>query len=307
MIKPRALRLGDRIAVVAPASPFDREEFERGVGELRALGFEPVFDASVFERRSYVAGEPGTRAEALTRAWSDPSIAALIAVRGGYGSVQVLPWLNANAARTARKAFIGYSDLTSILTFLSIHCGLVCFHGPTVAGRLDRGAVGYDRDSFLSALSRAEPMGELSPPGLRSLKDGEGTGPLLGGTMSQLVASLGTPYAFDPPSGAVIFLEDVGERPFRIDRMLTQFRLAGIIERASALVFGEMSGCREADGRPAVDSVIADVLRGFRGPILFGFPSGHTTQPTVTLPFGVQSRVVGGTTPKLVIEEAAVE
>ncbi len=307
MLKPRALRSGDRVAVVAPASPFNREQFDLGIGELRSLGFEPVFDDSVFDRRGYVAGEPATRAAALMNAWSDPSIAALIGVRGGYGSVQVLPWLREHDARQARKAFIGYSDLTSILSFLSTACEMVCFHGPTVVGKLDKGLEGYDRTSLLAALTVSEPMGELAPHGLRSLVPGEAVGPLLGGTLSQLVASLGTPYAFNPPAGSILFLEDVGERPYRIDRMLTQLRLSGVIERTVGLVFGELPGCREPDGRPAVDSVIVDVLRGFTGPILFGFPSGHTTGPTLTLPFGVAARVIAGSIPKLVIEEAAVD
>jgi muramoyltetrapeptide carboxypeptidase len=278
-----------------------------GVAELRGLGFEPVFDDSVFDRRGYVAGEAANRAEAIRRAWSDRSIAALIGARGGYGSVQVLPWLTEHAAREGRKAFIGYSDLTSVLSFLSTACEMICFHGPTVVGKLEKGLDGYDRATFLAALTTAEPMGELSPPGLRALVNGEATGTLFGGTLSQLVASLGTPYAFNPPAGCILFLEDVGERPYRIDRMLTQLRLSGVIERAKGLVFGELPGCREADGRPAVESVIADVLHGFKGPILFGFPSGHTTGPSFTLPFGVAARVIGGSTPRLIVEEAAVE
>jgi muramoyltetrapeptide carboxypeptidase LdcA involved in peptidoglycan recycling len=127
MVKPR-------IAIVSPASPFRRDEFEAGVAELKALGFEPVYDERVFARRGYVAGEPQLRAAALHDAWSDPSIAALVGVRGGYGSLQVLPLLDAGLARNARKPFVGYSDLTSILTFLTGTCGLVAFHGPMVAG-----------------------------------------------------------------------------------------------------------------------------------------------------------------------------
>ena len=160
------------------------------------MGFEPVYDESVFERRRYVAGSPEVRAAALRQAWSDPSIAGVIGVRGGYGSAQLLPLLDADEARHARKPFIGYSDLTAVLTFLATVAGLVAFHGPTLVGRLARGEEGYDRRSFLAAVSSREPMGELAPAGLHTIRRGEAAGMLLGGTVTQLLASLCTPFAF---------------------------------------------------------------------------------------------------------------
>ena len=135
MLKPRALEPGSRLAIVAPASPFTRDEFDRGVAELRRIGFDPVYDETVFDRRGYVAGSPEMRAAAIRAAWRDPSIAGLIGVRGGYGSAQILPLLDASDARAGRKAFIGYSDLTALLTFLTGTCGLVAFHGPMLDGR----------------------------------------------------------------------------------------------------------------------------------------------------------------------------
>jgi muramoyltetrapeptide carboxypeptidase len=148
MRKPRALRDGDRIAVIAPASPFARDEFDCGLAELRALGFQPVYDESVFDRRSYVAGTPDSRARAFLSAWTDPSIAALVAARGGYGSVQILPLLDRATIAQAAKAFIGYSDNTSLLTWLTLQTDIVTFHGPMIEGRFARGEAGYDRDSF---------------------------------------------------------------------------------------------------------------------------------------------------------------
>src|SRR5258708_627067 len=233
MLKPRALRPGDRLALVAPASPFSRDEFDRGLQEIRALGFEPVFDDTVFARREYVAGAPELRAAAVQTAWRDPSIAGLIAVRGGYGSAQVLPLLDRDEARRACKPLVGYSDVTALLTFLTIGCGVVAFHGPMIDRRFSRGAEGYDRDSFRRALCVAEPMGELSLAGVESIRGGEAAGPLLGGTLTQLLASLGTPLAFAPPTGHVLFLEEVNERPYRLDRMVLQLRQTGILARAS--------------------------------------------------------------------------
>jgi muramoyltetrapeptide carboxypeptidase len=307
MRKPRALVPGDRISVVAPASPFAQADFDAGVAELRTLGFEPYYEPTVFERHGYVAGTAGRRAAAFQRAWADPATAALIAVRGGFGSVQLLPILNQASLGGAAKAFVGYSDNTSLLSWLTIGRGIVTFHGPMLEGRLAKGAAGYDRDSFLRCLCEARPAGELPAPELETIKNGEASGLLLGGTLTQLAGSLGTPYGFDPPHGSILFLEDVNERPYRVERLLTQLIYAGIIKDAAGVVFGEMRGCREPDDQVNVRAVIADLLADFRGPVLFGFPSGHTTRPSVTLPFGVQARAVGGAAPKLIIEEAAVE
>ena len=306
MRKPRALAQGDRLAIVAPASPFTREEFDSGVQEIRRLGFVPVYDDSVFARQRYVAGSAEIRAAAIHAAWRDPSVAGLIGVRGGYGSAQVLPLLDRDEARRACKPFIGYSDLTSVLTFLTTGCDLVAFHGPMLAGRLGRGADGYDEDSFIRALCRKEPLGELTPPGLEALQPGEASGVLLGGTLTQLLASLGTPYAFAPPVGYVLFLEEVGERPYRLDRMVTQLKQTGLLASASAVIIGELPNCDEASGDPTARAVMADLFADFPGPVLIGFPSGHTAGAAMTLPFGVNARVVSGPRPRLVIEESAV-
>lgn len=307
MIKARALRPGDRLAVVSPASPFKRDEFEAGLNQIRQLGFIPSYDDTVFDHRRYVSGAPEVRAAAILKAWRDPSIAGLIGVRGGYGSAQVLPLLDRDEARRARKPFVGYSDLTSILTFLTGACGLIAFHGPMLAGRLARGTAGYDRDSFLNALTRPEPMGELTAPGLEAIRPGEASGVLLGGTVTQLLASLGTPFAFDPPQGHVLFVDEVGERPYRLDRMVTQLRQAGLLARAAAVVIGELPGCDEPSGEPTARDVMRDLFADFPGPVLMGFPSGHTSGPAKTLPFGVTSRVVAGRASKIIMTGVAVE
>jgi muramoyltetrapeptide carboxypeptidase len=306
MRKPRALRPGDRVAVVALASPFTREDLDAGMAELRRLGFEPAYDDRVFARAGYVSGPAAVRATALMDAWLDPDVSAIVAVRGGYGSVQVLPLIDSEAlVRSPPKALIGYSDVTSVLTFLT-RCGIVAFHGPMLAGKLARGPDGYDEASFRAVLMRASPAGEITSPSLEALVDGEAAGPLWGGTLSQLVASLGTPYAFDPPPGHVLFLDEVGERPYRIDRMMWQLRLSGLLARAAAIVFGELPGCDEPGGDPCARGVVAELVRDFPGPVLYGLASGHTRSPALTLPLGVKARVSGGARARVIIEEAAV-
>jgi muramoyltetrapeptide carboxypeptidase len=293
-LKPKALAPGDRVAVIAPASPFPRDEFDAGIEELRRLGFEPVFDPDVFERQRYVAGPAALRAEAFTRAWQDPSIAAIFTARGGYGSAQLLPLLSPDAMRRTPKLLVGYSDITALLSFVTTKCGIAALHGPTVTGRLGRGVSAYDRASLVRALTGSAPVGELAPSCLEPIASGDATGPIFGGNLTQLAATLGTPYAFDPPPDCVLFLEDVNERPYRIDRLLTQLAHSGVLGRARALVFGEMPGCDEADGALAARGVVADMLHDFEGPAVWGLPAGHTSQPALTLPLGVLVRVSAG-------------
>jgi muramoyltetrapeptide carboxypeptidase len=305
--KPPALRPGDRVAIVAPASAFARPEFDAGVTELRALGFEPVHTDAVFARDEYLAGDASVRARDLMLAWSDPSIKGIIAARGGYGSVHLLPLLDSDVVRQQPKVFVGYSDNTSLLVWLQQTCGLVSFHGPMVEGRFARGAAGYDRDSFLRCVSMTTPIGEILDPSLETVQRGEARGILVGGTLTQLVASMGTPYAFDPPNGCVLFLDDVAERPYRLDRMLTQLRLGGLLSRPSAIVFNSLPRCDEPGGSLTARRTVQRVLADFPGPILFGLQSGHTDGPTLTLPFGVMASVRADDRPSVVIEEAAVE
>ena len=292
------------MAVVAPASPFDRDVFDKGIVELEQLGYEPVFDDRVFERDRYVAGSATRRAESLAAAWADPAVAGVFAARGGYGSAQLLPLLEPAAMRSRGKPFIGCSDLTALLVFLTNHCETVGFHGPMLVNLAD-GEHGYDRRSLVGSVSIREPLGELAPDGVQALRPGEAHGILLGGTLTQLLASLSTPYAFAPPDGYVLLLDDVGERPYRVDRMLTQLVQSGLLQRASAVVCAEFPGCADPDGCDARD-VIASALVGFDGPVLFGFPTGHTAGPLWTLPLGVDVTVQTNPTPRVVIEESAV-
>jgi len=306
VIKPPALKPGDRIALVSPASSFDRVEFERGVAEIKRLGYEPVYDESVFDTSMFTSGSAEVRAAAFMRAWSDPTVAALIAVRGGYGSVQLLPIFDSWRPQETPKVFIGYSDTTSLLTWLTCQCGITALHGPMIDRRLARGAEGYDETSLLRLMQGTGAGLELRPDGVSVVRKGRAEGPLFGGTLTQLAGSLGTPYAFDPPEGAVLFIEDVNERPYRIDRMMMQLRLSGVLGRARGLVFGEMRGCDEPSGAPTARDAIHALTADFAGPVVIGFPSGHTSGPSWTLPLGVRVRVETAPRPSIRVEESPV-
>jgi muramoyltetrapeptide carboxypeptidase len=305
--RPRALRPGDRLAVVAPASPCAEEAVRRGARELETLGFDVAIDDRVFAQAGgYLAGDAALRAAHLQEAFADPAVAGIVCVRGGYGSAQILPLLDAAAIAASPKVFVGYSDITAVHAFLQQQAGLVSFHGPMLEGRFADPAR-YDRDSFVRAVCGTDPMGAIVPPALETWRGGEASGMLAGGTITQLAASLGTPWAFDPPPGCVLFFDEVNERPYRLDRLLTQLVQAGIVGRAGAIVFNELPGCDEPGGQVRGVDAVRRVLDGFAGPIVGGFPSGHTPGATVTLPFGVRATVVARGRAALVIEEPAVE
>lgn len=302
----RRLKPGDRVALVAPASSFPPGEIPAAVAELKRLGLEAVWDEGIFAKATFEAGPAETRVAGILQAWRDPEIAALIAIRGGYGSAQLLPFLPPEQLIAARKALVGYSDVTSLLNLYVRH-GLPAIHGPMIERRIASGPSAYDVDSFCRVLMSAEPAGELRPAQLETLHGGAAAGVLVGGTLTQLMASLGTPWAFTPPPGAILFLEDIGERPYRIHRLLTQAAQAGVFVNAAAIVFGEFPGCDEPGGSPAIRDVLRDFTAAFHGPVLFNFPSGHTTGPTWTLPFGVRAGVVGGPAPVVRVLETAVD
>lgn len=304
--RPARLHPGDRVALVAPASPVQADLLERGADELRTLGFVPVYDERALARHGYVAGTPSTRVANLADAWRDPSVRGLVAVRGGYGSQQLLPYLDPRWIAADPKVFVGYSDITALLAWHVAHGG-VAFHGPMVEGRLARGQSAYDRASFLAAVTQPVAMGTLAPPGLETFRAGEAQGTLVGGTLTQLASLLGTPYALVAREPTILFLEDVGERPYRLDRLMTQLHQAGTFARVVGLVLGRFPRCDEGGGGPTARGVLRDLFAQFPGPVVFGFPSGHTDAATWTLPFGVHARLmasVGGAA--LSIEEPAV-
>ncbi len=283
--KPPKLVPGDRIALVATASTFNPGDFEKGVACLRRLGFEPVFDDSVFSRHLYFAGPDALRAERLIRYFKDNSIRALISIRGGYGTARLLPYLS-QAEWKEPKIFVGSSDVTALLCFLSSAQHWITFHGPMVSGDLARARI--DDIQWKAFLGDGEFPAQIRGKAV-CWKGGRGRGILYGGCLSILCSLLGTKtrWQMDDASDLVLFLEDIRCKPYQIDRMLTQLIQSGLFDRVRGLIFGEMVEC---DSTPGADlkSVILDVLAPFTFPVVFGLPSGHTTTESLILPFGIQ-------------------
>ncbi len=287
MIIPRAVAKGATLGVVAPAGVVKPEALERGLALLRSWGFTIRVGEHVLARRRYCAGGPVDRARDLVGMIEDPDVAAVICARGGYGSVQVLPLLDPAVFVRNPKLVCGYSDVSPLLGFLVARCGLVTLHGPMVASDFAKGVTERAAARWHALL--ADPASPWSEPVPEALAPGVAAGPLVGGCLSSLVALLGTSFAIET-DGAVLFLEDVAERPYRLDRMLTQLRLAGKLDRVAAVVLGSFADC---DGREEGD-VAAAVFREFfadaRYPVVTGFPAGHLSE-NLPITFGVPIRV----------------
>jgi muramoyltetrapeptide carboxypeptidase len=288
-----------RLAVVAPASNADPEKVLRGVERLRALGHTvTLMPHALTQAWPYFAATPEQRLDDLHAAFVNPEIDAVICIRGGYGSNYLLEGLDLELLRRNPKPFIGYSDHTAIATWLLDQAGVPMLHGPMVAADFSRGD-GVDLLSFAAALGgEAYRLGSES--GLRALQPGMARGALYGGCLSLLTASLGTRFAAQT-EGKLLFLEDLGEKPYQIDRMLRHLKLAGKLDGVTGIIFGEMLECA-SPGAPAdlTERVILTVLEWFPGPIAYGLRSGHVSRSNVTLPFGVEAElVVSGETAEL--------
>jgi len=283
-IIPPLLSTGDTVGIVAPASHIPRANekyLEQGLGRVRKLGFAVKCSPSLQERKHlYLAGKDQERAEELMAMFLDPEVKAILCSRGGYGAQRLIPYLDADQIRSHPKPLVGCSDITVLLIYLLQQCLVIPFHGPNVATSQ---FVQGDAEMALalkSALTSAEPFAEIACSVLRG---GEAKAEIIGGCLSSLVTVLGTPYEPDF-QGKILFLEDVNEPPYKIDRMLTHLKSAGKLAGVKGVIFGQMPGCDTDNG--LLREVLVDVLGAIEGPILFGFPSGHGPR-NLTIPLGV--------------------
>jgi muramoyltetrapeptide carboxypeptidase len=286
-LRPPALRQGDTVGIVAPASGFRREDFEAGCVTLRQLGYRPFYLPSIFERDLYFAGSLERRIGELHEMFSRTEVRAVLCARGGYGCNYLLPHLDLELIRANPKIFAGCSDVTTLLTYLCDRAGLVTFHGPMVAGDFSR-PDGIDVDAWSAAVSSAKAYPRtFSRDEVQPLMEGDAEGTLYGGCLSLLCASLGTPYEIHT-EGSILFLEDRGEKPYQIDRMLMQLKLAGKFDGVAGIIFGEMLDCGQQDAADrTLHDLVLRILGGLGVPIAFGLKSGHVSSKSFTLPIGV--------------------
>ncbi|MEO8601584.1 MAG: LD-carboxypeptidase [bacterium] len=286
MRKPPPLRPGDLIGVVAPGAAVDAAAVASGVAVLERAGFRVRVGAAVGRHVGYLAGSDAERLADLTAMFTDPAVRAIIAARGGYGTGRLLPQFDAAVARAHPKIVVGYSDLTFLLTTLVQDADLVVFHGP-MAADFERNPAGTA--ALLSLLRGDRTAWNIAAREI--VQPGTGEGLIVGGCLSILVAALGTPYAVET-AGRLLFLEDVNEKPYRVDRMLTQLRQAGKLDGVVGVLFGDMTGCGHAGDAVTVRDVIHEAFASARYPVVFGLPTGHGGG-VVTLPLGVLARLAG--------------
>lgn len=288
MIRPASLRRGDKVGIIAPASNIDRKAFERGVNVLSKLGYHPVYSQSILSREIYFAGPAERRVGELEAMFESADIRAILCARGGYGANHLLSQLDIRKVKRNPKIFVGYSDVTTLLTWFTDN-GLVTFHGPMVAKDFAH-PNGVDLDAWDAVLGgqmvAAEVAGEAE---IQPLISGKAKGILYGGCLSLLVASLGTPYEIQT-DGKLLFIEDIGAKPYQIDRMLMQLRLAGKLRRVRGIIFGQMMECIQPGGQSyTLQEILKRLVSDLGIPVAFGFPSGHVSGGNFVLPFGVEA------------------
>ena len=281
--KPAPLRRGGRIGVVAPAGCVDDELLSAGVQALQQDGFQVELAPGVHDRKGYLAGDDEKRARDLEGFFCRPDLDAIFCARGGFGSIQLIPHLT-ERIRSHPKIFAGYSDVTSLLNWLLQSCGMVTFHAPMVAMDFAHGLSPRSRDHLWGTLTGEKwtwkiEVGEV-------IRSGKVQAEMLGGCLSVVVTTLGTPYEIDT-TGKMLFLEDIGEKPYRVERMLTHLKMAGKLERLAGLVFGDFTQCN-GEGPRNVREIIGDLFHEAPYPVVMGIPAGHGRE-NLALPFGVRA------------------
>ncbi len=298
MTIPPPLKPGGTVFLTAPSSPLsDSQPAADIAAAVERLGFRAVVGASCIApatARGYAAAPPAVRAAELNRAFADPGVDAVWCVRGGSTAWQLPPLLDAGCIAAHPKPFIGFSDVTTLHLFLQRRCGLVSFHGPTANRILSWGGDDFSWRSLRAALSMGPCLPLENPPGepVRVLRPGRARGRLTGGNLSLVVQTLGTPEQIDA-RGRILFLEDVGEAVYAIERMLHQLCRAGVLGAAAGLLFGDFTGCRNAyRAEYGPEALLADFFRDWPGPVVCNVRSAHCT-PMATLPLGAVCRVEG--------------
>jgi muramoyltetrapeptide carboxypeptidase len=299
-IKPCKLKVGDTIAIVSPSSGiWERRELSQSIEALEAMGYHVKTGFNALKRHYYLAGSDEQRAEDLMWAFSDDSIDAVFASQGGYGAARLLKYLDFEVIRKHPKIFMGYSDITSLHLAIAKETGLITFHGPSALSFGSDAMTDYRLTGIEKALMQSAPIGVIGkgslPKAIVKLNGGSAEGELIGGNLSLVCASLGTPWEINT-KGKVLFLEDIEVEPWQMDHLLTHMMNAGKFEDAAAIVIGECKACEPYEHRPgfpnqcSLENLIYDFFEGLEKPVLYGLPIGHT-KDLATLPLGVKASV----------------
>jgi muramoyltetrapeptide carboxypeptidase len=316
MIRPHALKPGDTVGLITPSTfVSDPDALATAERTVRYFGLNARWGRNVRKKSGYLGGTVQERVDDWHAMFRDAEVKAVFCLRGGYGSAQLLDRIDYPLIRANPKIFIGYSDITAMHLAIHKKTGLITFHGPVVLSHFSQ----YTQNQFKAALFETKPIGSVANPfeanalrpehTLRTVRPGKARGRLIGGNLTLVSTTMGTPYEIDM-RGRIVFLEDVDEEPYRIDRMLTQLRLAGKLDAAAGIIFGECSDCKPKDYKPSFNStftlgeILDNILGDLKIPVLSGLTIGHTDDQ-LTLPIGVMA-TLDAEKGALVIEEAGV-
>jgi muramoyltetrapeptide carboxypeptidase len=310
--KPKRLVAGDTVGLVLPASSeLAGDEISFARDQLTAIGFNVILGAHVFDRWGYFAGRDRDRADDVNRMFADDKVAGIVCFTGGWGSPRVLPYLDYDLIARKPKVIIGYSDITALLNAIHQRTGLVTFHGPVGASSFEP----YSLENFKRVVMTDAPAGELTPPPKKpselvdrvnriiKFAGGKASGRFAGGNLTMVHTLMGTPYEVDT-NGAVLFLEDVHEEPYRIDRMLTTLALAGKFDHLAAFVWGRCSDCQIKGPSFSIEDILRDRFASAPYPAISGLSFGHIEQK-LTVPIGVMG-TVDADAARVTIDESAV-
>ncbi|WP_182187833.1 S66 peptidase family protein [Pectinatus frisingensis] len=290
MIKPQRLTGGNTIGIVSPASSIAKNEIKRMSETLKKKGYKIKIGQHAYEQKSYLAGPDEHRVADINDFFMDDTVDAIFCSRGGYGATRILDKLDYTAIKNNPKIFIGFSDITSIHLAIQKKCGLITFHGP-MSNQLCSSYADYNMEYLTKALCSSEPIGQINTandmPPLQTLSSGTASGKIIGGNLSLITALLATPYEIETKN-AILFLEDVSESPYRIDRMLTQLLSSGKLQEVRGIILGEWINCTAKEmGDFTVQDIITDRLLPLNIPILTGLPIGHGRY-NITIPEGTK-------------------
>lgn len=292
MLKPNTLKLGDTIGIVGPSSPTTEDKVVSAKEHLQGLGFKIKLTPSCSATHGYLAGSDDLRAQDLNSLFADKEVNGVLCLRGGYGAMKILDKVDFEIIRNNPKVFIGYSDITALHIAINQISELVTFHGPMFASDIAAGLDQFSKKEFMRAITDSTNMGEIPNPDgelIGTLVGGTAAGTLIGGNLALISGTMGTPYEIDT-KGKILFLEEIGEEPYRVDRMLTQLALAGKFDDVAGIVLGDWNDCesKKHNNSLTLMEVFKEIIVPFNKPTIYNLKGGHCT-PKVTLPFGVKA------------------
>ncbi len=305
-IKPERLKNGETIGIIAPSGSFNKDNFKIGVKVLKDTGYKVKYNPMIFKECWSKPDFDEQRAHQINRMFEDKEVRAIFCAKGGYGSMRTIPHLDKKIIRKNPKIFVGYSDITALLSYIYSAVNMVVFHGPVVSGEISPKMNPNTFKYLFQMISSGEALGEIKSKSIKSLRPGKATGRLVGGNMSMFMNMIGTHHDMDT-DGKIIFFEEVGEDKEIIDDYFVRLKLAGKLDRIKGIIFGKMTDCVEPSNISTLRSMLDDVLGDISVPVVYDFPSGHVgvSDLNVTIPLGV-SVTVDADEAKVIINESGV-